>query len=166
MMSYQIRSVRSPQDIIVVRDLIREYVHWPDIDIAIAGIRSPRLLNDLVATALRPAYWSITLNFLLSNSQNLVMPRRGSKPGKRRGDRQKGSLNKLSIGRMKAQLAASAPEFDPYDQLEIIAKSFLERAHAEQHRDKPNIRLVDDCSTRRLASGGTCCLTSGLGSPP
>jgi hypothetical protein len=72
------------------------------------------------------------------------MPRGGSKPGERRGGRQKGSLNKLSIGRIKAQLAVSAPEFDPYDQLEIIAKSFLERARAEQHRDKPNMRLVDD----------------------
>jgi hypothetical protein len=72
------------------------------------------------------------------------MPRGGSKPGERRGGRQKGSLNKLSIGRMKAQVAVSVPEFDPYGQLEIIAKSFLERAHAEQHRDKPNIRLVDD----------------------
>jgi hypothetical protein len=37
------------------------------------------------------------------------MPRGGSKPGERRGGRQKGSLNKLSIGRMKAQLAVSAP---------------------------------------------------------
>jgi len=44
------------------------------------------------------------------------MPRGGSKPGERRGGRQKGSLNKLSIGRMKAQLAVRAPEFDPYDQ--------------------------------------------------
>jgi hypothetical protein len=33
---------------------------------------------------------------------------------------------------------------DPYDQLEIIAKTFLERARAEQHRDRPNVRLVDD----------------------
>jgi hypothetical protein len=72
------------------------------------------------------------------------MPRGGSKPGERRGGRQKGSLNKLSIGRMKAQLAGSAPEFDPYDQLEIIAKTFLERARVEQHRDKPNMRLVYD----------------------
>ncbi len=45
---------------------------------------------------------------------------------------------------MKAQLAVSAPEFDSYDQLEIIAKTFLERARAERHRDKPNRRLVDD----------------------
>src|SRR5258707_13242254 len=72
------------------------------------------------------------------------MPRGGSKPGERRGGRQKGSLNNLSIGRMKAQLAVSAPEFDPYDQLEIIAKTFLEQAHAEQQRDRPNMRLVDD----------------------
>jgi hypothetical protein len=72
------------------------------------------------------------------------MPRGGSKPGERRGGRQKGTPNKLSIGRMKAQLAVSAPEFDSYDQLEIIAKTFLERARAERHRDKPNRRLVDD----------------------
>jgi hypothetical protein len=72
------------------------------------------------------------------------MPRGGSKPGERRGGRQKGTPNKLSIGRMKAQLAVSAPDFDPYDQLEIIAKTFVERARAEQHRDKPNMRLIDD----------------------
>jgi len=72
------------------------------------------------------------------------MPRGGSKPGERRGGRQKGTPNKLSIGRMKAQLAVSAREFDSYDQLEIIAKTFLERARAERHRDKPNRRLVDD----------------------
>jgi len=72
------------------------------------------------------------------------MPRGGSKPGERRGGRQKGTPNKLSIGRMKAQLAVSAPEFVTYDQLEIIAKTFLERARAERHRDKPNRRLVDD----------------------
>ncbi len=70
--------------------------------------------------------------------------RGGSKPGERRGGRQKGSLNKLSIGRMKAQVATRAPEFDPYDQLEIIAKTFLERARTEQSRDKPNMSLVDD----------------------
>jgi putative acetyltransferase len=39
-MSYQIRSVRSSQDIVVVRDLIREYVHWLDIDIAIRGFEA------------------------------------------------------------------------------------------------------------------------------
>ncbi|HMA74721.1 MAG TPA: hypothetical protein VKP67_25005 [Xanthobacteraceae bacterium] len=49
---------------------------------------------------------------------------------------------------MKAQLAVSAPEFDPYDQLEIIAKAFLERARAEQYRDKPNMRLIDDLLDR------------------
>ena len=76
------------------------------------------------------------------------MPRGGSKPGERRGGRQKGTPNKLSIGRMKAQLAVSAPEFDPYDQLEIIAKTFLERARAERRRDKPNMRLVDDLLDR------------------
>jgi len=45
---------------------------------------------------------------------------------------------------MKARLAVSAPEFDPYDQLEIIAKTFLEQAEAEKQRDRPNMRLVDD----------------------
>jgi hypothetical protein len=70
------------------------------------------------------------------------MPR-GSKPGERRGGRQKGSLNKLSIGRMKAQLAVSAPEFDPYDHGNH-RQDLLERARAERRRDKPNMRLVDD----------------------
>jgi hypothetical protein len=105
---------------------------------------SPRLLNDLVAAALHPAYRSITLNFFLSDGQKLAMPRGGSKPGERRGSRQKGTPNKLSVGRMKAQLAVSAPEFDPYDHLEIIAKTFLEQAHAEKQRDRPNARLVYD----------------------
>jgi hypothetical protein len=105
---------------------------------------SPRLLNDLVAAALHPAYRSITLNFFLSDGQKLAMPRGGSKPGERRGSRQKGTPNKLSVGRMKAQLAVSAPEFDPYDQLETIAKTFLEQAHAEKQRDRPNARFVYD----------------------
>jgi hypothetical protein len=104
---------------------------------------SPRLLNNLVAAPLRPSYWSITPNFSLSNSKKNAMPR-GSKPGERRGGRQKGRLNKLSIGRMKAQLAVSPPEFDPYDQLEIITKTFLEQADAEKRRDKPNMRLIGD----------------------
>jgi hypothetical protein len=89
---------------------------------------------------------------LLSDSQNLAMPRGGSKPGERRGGRQKGSLNKLSIGRVKAQLAVNAPEFDPYDQLEIIAKTFLEQAHAEKQRDRP-------CLTRLLVSAFRTWLT-------
>jgi hypothetical protein len=71
------------------------------------------------------------------------MPRGGSNPGERRGGRQKGSLNKLSIGRMKAQLAVSAPEFDPYDHGNH-RQDLLERARAERRRDKPNMRLVDD----------------------
>jgi hypothetical protein len=41
-------------------------------------------------------------------------------------------------------LSASTPEFDPYDQLEIIAKTFLRQAAAEQRRDRPNMRLVYD----------------------
>ena len=82
------------------------------------------------------------------------MPRGGSKPGERRGGRQKGSLNKLSIGRMKAKLATSAPEFDPYGQLEIIAKTFLERAHAEQRRDKPDMSLVDDLLDKAAPRAG------------
>src|SRR5262249_51565786 len=68
-----------------------------------------------------------TLNVLLLDSQKLAMPRGGSKPGERRGGRQKGSLNKLSIGRMKAQVALSAREFDPYDQLEISPRPSLNR---------------------------------------
>jgi putative acetyltransferase len=39
-MSYQITSVQSPQDIVVVRDLIREYLRWLDIDIAIQGFEA------------------------------------------------------------------------------------------------------------------------------
>ena len=72
------------------------------------------------------------------------MPRGGSKPGERRGGRQKGTPNKLSIGRTKAKLAVSAPEFDPYDQLEIIAKTFIEQAEAEQQRERPKMSLVYD----------------------
>src|SRR5258706_1468650 len=98
--------------------------------------RCSRIASDYI----RP----ITPTFFLSDSQKLAMPRGGSKPGERRGGRQKGAPNKLSIGRMKAQLAVSAPEFDPYDQLEIIAKTFLEQAHAEKQRDRPNMRLVND----------------------
>jgi len=75
-------------------------------------------------------------------------------------------LNKLPVGRVKAQLAVRAPELDPYDQLEIIAKTLLDRARAEQHRDKPNMRLVDDLLDKAARVLRGMCLTSGLGSPP
>lgn len=39
-MSYQIRPVRSPPGIVAVRDLIREYVSWLDIDIATKGFEA------------------------------------------------------------------------------------------------------------------------------
>ena len=70
------------------------------------------------------------------------MPR-GSKPGERRGGRQKGSLNKLSIGRMKAQLATRAPDFDPYDQLEALAKELLNEVEQERSSPKPDQARID-----------------------
>jgi hypothetical protein len=64
------------------------------------------------------------------------MPRGGSKPGERRGGRQKGSLNKLSIGRVKADITTATPEFDSLDQLRLIAKHFLDQATAEGKEER------------------------------
>src|SRR5215831_3734455 len=76
------------------------------------------------------------------------MPRGGSKPGERRGGREKGTPNKLSIGRVKAAVATATPEFDSLDQLRLIAKHFLDQASAEGKKEKANVRLVNDCLDR------------------
>jgi hypothetical protein len=60
------------------------------------GPIKPHLRNELVAPV---------NNVELSDSRNLAMSGGGSKPGERRGGRQKGTPNKLSIGRMKARSA-------------------------------------------------------------
>jgi hypothetical protein len=72
------------------------------------------------------------------------MPRGGSKPGERRSNgRPKGSLNKLSIGRMKAQLAAREPEFDPYDKLQALAEELSNDVKQERSSPKPNQARID-----------------------
>jgi hypothetical protein len=76
------------------------------------------------------------------------MPRGGSNPGERRGGRQKGSLNKLSIGRVKATIATTTPECDSLAQLRLIARHFLDQATAEGKKEKANVRLVNDCLDR------------------
>ena len=76
------------------------------------------------------------------------MPRGGSKPGERRGGRQKGTPNKLSIGRLKAAVATAAPEFDSLDRLRLIAKHFLDQATAEGKKKNSNIRRINDCLDR------------------
>jgi len=45
-------------------------------------------------------------------------------------------LNKPSIGRMKAQLAVSAPGFKPYDQLEIKAQQVDELQYKQRASDQ------------------------------
>jgi hypothetical protein len=73
---------------------------------------------------------------------------RGAAPGERRGGRQKGTPNKLSIGRVKAAVATAAPEFDSLDQLRLIAKHFLDQATAEGKKKKANMRSLNDCLDR------------------
>jgi hypothetical protein len=76
------------------------------------------------------------------------MPRGGSNPGERRGGRQKGTPNKLSIGRVKAAIATATPDFDSLDQLRLIAKHFLDQANAEGKKKNANIRWLNDCLDR------------------
>jgi hypothetical protein len=73
---------------------------------------------------------------------------RGAAPGERRGGRQKGTPNKLSIGRVKAAVATVAPEFDSLDQLRLIANHFLDQATAERKKKKANMRWLNDCLDR------------------
>jgi len=73
---------------------------------------------------------------------------RGAAPGERRGGRQKGTPNKLSIGRVKAAIATATPEFDSLDQLRLIAKHFLDQATAEGKKKNSNIRRINDCLDR------------------
>jgi hypothetical protein len=73
---------------------------------------------------------------------------RGAAPGERRDGRQKGTPNKLSIGRVKATVATAAPEFDSLDQLRLIAKHFLDQATAEGKKKNANIRRINDCLDR------------------
>jgi len=73
---------------------------------------------------------------------------RGAAPGERRGGRQKGTPNKLSIGRVKAAIATATPEFDSLDQLRLIAKHFLDQATAEGKKKKANMRSLNDCLDR------------------
>jgi hypothetical protein len=84
------------------------------------------------------------------------MPRGGSNPGERRGSRQKGSLNKLSIGRVKATIATTTPEFDSLAQLRLIAWHFLDQATAEGKKEK----ATSDWSTIALIERPASCETS------
>jgi hypothetical protein len=65
-------------------------------------------------------------------------------PGERRGGRQKGSLNKLSISGVNADIATATPEFNSPDQLRLVAKHFLDQATAEGK--KKNAKAADAAS--------------------
>src|SRR5215471_4059104 len=69
------------------------------------------------------------------------MPR-GSQPGERRGGRQKGSPNKRTAA-LRARLAATDSGFDPYGQLEALAKELLREIEQERSSPKPNQPRID-----------------------
>jgi hypothetical protein len=75
------------------------------------------------------------------------MPGGGSKPGERRGGRQKGGLNKRTIERQKAfadaRAATKADGFDSVDQMRAIAKYFMGQAATEQRKPKVDRRKVE-----------------------
>jgi hypothetical protein len=82
---------------------------------------SPGLPNELVAPALRPAYWSVTLDFLLSDSKKAM--RRGSTPQ----SAEKGTPNKTVVAKAAHILAAAgetarAPSLCAYARLFELAQ--------------------------------------------
>jgi hypothetical protein len=75
------------------------------------------------------------------------MPR-GSAPGERRGGRAKGTPNRLSIGRMKAEVASSATQLDALDQLRQLADTFRGFIEAELAKPKPSRDYLFACYDR------------------
>jgi hypothetical protein len=69
------------------------------------------------------------------------MPR-GSQPGERRGGRRKGTPNKRTAA-LRAHLAATDSGFDPYGQLEALAKELLKEIEQERGSPKPNRSHID-----------------------
>src|SRR5262249_35575046 len=70
-----------------------------------------------------------------------VMPR-GSQPGERRGGRQKGTPNKRTAA-LRACLVATDSGFDPYGQLEALAKELLREIEQERGSPKPDRPRID-----------------------
>lgn len=80
------------------------------------------------------------------------MPRGGSKPGERRGGRQKGGLNKRTVGMQQAIKEANAMtdaaadrqnlSFDSLDQLRAISRTLISMAASEQRRERPDPRWL------------------------
>lgn len=78
------------------------------------------------------------------------MPKGGSKPGERRGGRQKGTTNKRTAGVPVVEKPAKpvvmdrSATFNAFEQLETIAKYFLGQAAAEQRKREPSQKLISD----------------------
>jgi len=77
------------------------------------------------------------------------MPRGGSKPGERRGGRQKGSLNKLTIGRMYRELHG----YDRLDgKLELLRWALEVAVPDLLHRQQVGKAIDDYIDAREKAS--------------
>src|SRR5215468_10457436 len=62
--------------------------------------------------------------------------------GRKTGGRAKGTPNKRTAA-LRAQLAASDSDFDPYGQLETLAKELLSEIEQERRSHKPNKPRID-----------------------
>jgi hypothetical protein len=96
-------------------------VHGQSLNVSAQS--SPGLPNELIAPALRPAYWSVTLDFLLADSKKAM--RRGSTPQ----SAEKGSPNKTVVAKAAHILAAAgetakAPSFSAYVRLFELARDY------------------------------------------
>jgi hypothetical protein len=72
-------------------------------------------------------------------------------PGRRTGGRKRGTPNELSIGCMKAQVAAAVPALDALDaldQLRLVAKTFQDLIEAELAKPNPSRDYLFACYDR------------------
>jgi hypothetical protein len=100
--------------------------------------------NELIAPAVRPAYWSMTLNLYSRIAKIIAMPR-GSTPGERRGGHQKGPPNKTVVAKAVHILAAAgatakAPSVSTYVRLFELAEDYdRELARAERPQNQAEV---------------------------
>jgi hypothetical protein len=69
-------------------------------------------------------------------------------PGRKTGGRTRGTPNKLSIGRVKAQFSTVATEFDALDRLREVANTFQDFIETELVKPKPSREYIIACYDR------------------
>jgi hypothetical protein len=91
----------------------------------------------------RPAYWSMTLNFYSRIAKIIAMPR-GSTPGERRGGGQKGPPNKTVVAKAAHMVAvagetAKAPSVAAYVRLFELAEDYDRETRAERPQHQTEV---------------------------